>query len=286
MHRHPVDGGVGGHHPQRAEFPDAGHPRGQEHLPQGALGDLHIAAFESAGRLSLPGVVAQAGHHLVGRGHAVTLGAPHDRLGDAGAEVRVFRKAFLVAAQAGVAVGLHHQGEQLVDAHGAGLGRRDGVDAGHQVHVPRAADSRALGKDGVAGSLCPVGALFAFEHRDSEARLLPGDLLEFVEVERLLARAFLQRLVREREEAAAGADGIHPGSGGETPAARLLGGDVAPELPHVHAGHVHLPELLLEGHAGEEFLDAAVDGGRLCARPGAVCQQCQCGARHAEHIRE
>ena len=75
VRRHAVDGRIGGHHAERSR-PDARHPRRQEDFPQHAVGDLHGAAFQAAGGLALPRIMAQPGHHFVVGGNVVALRRP------------------------------------------------------------------------------------------------------------------------------------------------------------------------------------------------------------------
>ena len=89
---------------------------------------------------------------------------------------------------------------------------------------------------------------FVLHDRYFQARLGECDFLQLVKVLRLLARAFAQNLIGEREETAGRADFLGVGSGRESLARLGLRGDVSSQLIHVHTGQIELPDFFLERH--------------------------------------
>src|SRR5712692_9920152 len=98
MRGNTVDRRISRHHAQRALYFDARHPRREEYIAQGALGDLHGAALESADRLALPGIMTKARDHLVRGRHVLALGPLHNGLRDARAQIRILAVSFLVSS--------------------------------------------------------------------------------------------------------------------------------------------------------------------------------------------
>ena len=112
------------------------------------------------------------------------------------------------------------------------------VDGLHQVHVKGAAHGQTLREYRRAGKHGAVRAFFVLHHRYLQARLGERDLLQFVEVFRLLARAFLQNVIGQGEESAARADFLRVGSGREFPA-RLRLRRECPFPDHSHKRRVN-----------------------------------------------
>ena len=268
---HAVDRGVGGHHAQGPALLDARLPGRQEDFPHAPLGNLHRTALQAADGLALAGIVAQAGDHLVRGGNVAALGRANDRLRDPRAEERIFAESLFIAAQPRVADRLDHEGEVLVYADGAGLPGHGGVDAAQQFHVPGAAQRGAFGEDRAAGAHQAVRPLLALEERNAQPGA-GGDPLQPVEELGLLPRAFVQDRVREGEESAARAEALDQGARGELLHALGLFRDGLAQPSFVDAGHVDLPHLLLERHAPEQVLHAALDRLRGVAveRPGRL----------------
>ena len=92
-------------------------------------------------------------------------------------------------------------------------------------------------------------ALFALQEWYAQTGLFDGELLQLIEEDRLAARIALRGVIGQGEEAAARPDIVGLGTHGEAAAAFLLRHRVSAELVYVHAGHVHLPHLFLQGHA-------------------------------------
>ena len=88
------------------------------------------------------------------------------------------------------------------------------------------------------------------------SRVLGGDPLQAVEELGLLPGAFVQDLVGEGEEAAAGAEARDQRARGELLHPRGFFRDGLAQARFVDAGHVDLPYLLLERHAPQQVLDA------------------------------
>ncbi len=158
----------------------------------------------------------------------------HKGFADAHVEVGVFRVSFLVSAHARITIQFHHQGGEDVDSDRPRFRCGSRVDVVHQVEVEGAADGQALRINRGAGEHAPVRAFFIFHYRNLQARLGERDLLQLVEVFRLLACAFLQNLIGEREETAGGPDLIDVSSGGEFPARLLLSGNGSAQLTHIN----------------------------------------------------
>ena len=76
--------------------------------------------------------------------------------------------------------------------------------------------ARPSGKTVPPGNMAAMGTLFILHDRYFQARLGERDLLQLVEVLRLLARAVAQNLVGEREETAGRTDFLSVGSGRES----------------------------------------------------------------------
>ena len=157
--RHAVDGWVGGHHAEGAGVTDAGLPRRQEHAAPLALGDLHRAALQPRERFGLAGVVAQAGDGLVRGGRVIPLHGPHDRLGEARAEVGGLGVRLLVPPQPRVADRLDHQREDLVHPDRSRLGGGGGVDPRDEIEVEGAPQGRPFREDRGPRAHQPVGPL-------------------------------------------------------------------------------------------------------------------------------
>ena len=79
-----------------------------------------------------------------GTGEVGPLRAVDNLLPDAHVEVRIFGVGFFVSAHARIAVQLHHQSGEHVDADGSRLCGRGRVNRSHQVKIERTADGQAL----------------------------------------------------------------------------------------------------------------------------------------------
>ena len=84
---------------------------------------------------------------------------------------------FFVPAQPRIADRFDDQSEDLMHAYGARLCGGRGVDPRKKVHIPRAAQTRAFGKDRSARAHQPVRALFGHEQGDAQPRFLARDAL-------------------------------------------------------------------------------------------------------------
>src|SRR5579862_6793162 len=93
-----------------------------------------------------------------------------------------------------------------MDADRTRLLRRRRVNGSHQVEIERAADRQALREDCGAWKHRAMRPFFVLKKRNLQTRLSQRDFLQLVEVLRLLAGAFMQNLVRQGEETAAGAN--------------------------------------------------------------------------------
>jgi len=209
--------------------------------------------------------VAEARRNSVGPRDIVALGAPHDGRPHARSQVRILAVGPLISSHARIPNGLDDQREQLVDADGARFVRGRRVDPFDQIHVPGAAQRRSFGENGAARAHQPVRALLGLEQRDPQARPAEGDPLKLVEELRLLAGAVGEHMIGQREKAAPGTETDEMGSLGEPAACFLLDLDMpqdglarvrgaASHLRAEYAGHVHLPDFLLERHARRQVL--------------------------------
>ncbi len=102
-------------------------------------------------------------------------------------------------------------------------------------------------------------ALLGFQQGNAQPGLVQRDLLELVEELRLLLGSFQQDVVGQREETAARPKAFQKSAGGELLHALGLLGDGSAQLAHVNAGHIHLPDLLFEGHSAEQVFHALFD---------------------------
>jgi len=130
----------------------------------------------------------------------------------------------------------------------------------HQVEVERTPNRESLRKNGCAGKHRAMRALFILQKRYFQARLGECDLLQLIEVLRLLAGVFVQNLIGQREETAAWPDFAGVGAGCESFASLRLRWDVLPQLIHVDARQIELADFLLERHAAHQVIDAFFDG--------------------------
>ena len=102
-------------------------------------------------------------------------------------------------------------------------------------------------------------ALFILHNRYLQPRLGERDSLQPVKVLRLLACAFPQNLISQREETASRADVRGEGSGGKLLAVLRLGGDVSSQLTDINTGQIELPDFLLDRHPPHEVVDPLLD---------------------------
>ena len=102
---------------------------------------------------------------LSGRRDVDPLSASHDAFADTRVKVRIFGIGFFVAAHSRIAIHLHHQRGEHVDADGPCLRRRGRVNRLHQIEVERTADGQALRKNGRARKHRAVRALFVLQKR-------------------------------------------------------------------------------------------------------------------------
>ena len=144
-------------------------------------------------------------------------------------------------------------------ADGARLPGHGPINAAHELHVPRAAQGEALGKDRCPGGHESVRPLLGLQERDAQPRLLQCDVLQAVHELGLLAGAFVKDRIGERKEAAAGPKTLQLRAGRELLHAFHLFRDRTAQPPHVNAGHVHLPHLFFQRHAAQQVGHAPLD---------------------------
>ena len=234
-------------------------PGRKEDLAQRPFRDLHGPAFQAADRLALTGIMAEPGDDLVGGGKIVALHRAGNGLGDPRAKEWVFAERFLVAPEARIADGLDDEREDLVHADGPRFPRGGCINPAQQIHVPGAPQRGALREDGRAGTHQAVRAFFRLQERNAQARPLPGQPLEPVQKLGLLAGAFVENRVGQGEEAAPRPELLQQGPGRELLHRLGLLRDRIAQARLIDAGHVHLPDLLLERHAAQQVIDSLVD---------------------------
>ena len=234
VRRHVFHFRITGHHAQAPGFGDGADPGRHEILAQATLRHLDRTALKAARRFALRGKIGQHRDDLVGRGNVGTLRGAHDGLAEAHVEVRVFGVGFLVASHARIAIHFHHQRGKHVDPDRARLLGRRRVDCLHQIQVERAAHGQALRENRGARKHGAMRPFLVLHDRYFQARLRECNPLQLVEILRLLARAFVQNLIGEREEAAGRTDFGGVGSGREFPTRLQLRGDVFAQFIHIH----------------------------------------------------
>ncbi len=102
-------------------------------------------------------------------------------------------------------------------------------------------------------------AFFVFHDRYFQACLGESDFLQFVEVFRLLARAFMENLIGEGKETAGRTDFLGIRSGREFLARLHLRGNVFSQLININTGQIELPDFFLERHPAHEVIDSLLD---------------------------
>ncbi len=237
----------------------APNPGRHEILAQGTFGHFDGPALEAAGGFALCGEIRQHRDDLVRGRDVETLRCPDYALPDAHIKVRIFRVSFLVPPHARIAVHLHHQGGEQVDADGSRFHRRRRVDRFHQIHVERTAHGQPFRKHCAARKHGAMRALLILHNRYLQARLGKRDPLQFVEVFRLLACAFAENLIGEGEESAGGANlrGVRPRR--KLSAPLLLRGNISSQCLDINARQIELPDLLLQRHAAHQVVNPLRD---------------------------
>src|SRR5437763_667803 len=93
-----------------------------------------------------------------------------------------------------------------MNADRAGLMRSRRINAPHQLAIEGAADREPYRNDRRPRKHTPVSAFFFFQNMYFQPRPRYRNLLQFIEVLRLLTWPFVQDFVRKREESAPGTD--------------------------------------------------------------------------------
>ncbi len=193
--------------------------------------------------------MAETGDDLVGGGRIVALRRAGNGLGDPRAQKWVFAVRFLVAPEARITDRLDDEREDLVHADGTCLPRGRCIDTTQQIHVPGAPQRGPLREDRRAGAHQAVRAFFRLEQRNPQARTVPDQPLEPVQKLGLLSCAFVENRVGQGEETAPRAEVLEQGPGREPLHGLGLHRNCLAQRRLINAGHIHLPDLLLERHA-------------------------------------